>query len=465
MNLPGFLRFDHHMREVLRGASVAFVTKAFGSLLTFAFNILAARQLGADQVGVFFLALTAANIAVVFGRVGLDNALLRFVSANAAVNDWSALKGAYGKGMSIAFLASAAIALIIFCLAPVICGGLLSKPELIRPMRWISLAVVPLSVMTIHAETLKGLKRVFEAIVLQEHGALLYGLMLVGMGILWWCRSMNTMALVVLFIVAAFLSALISTLMWRRATSHARTIRGRFRTSVLLSSGIPLLVVAALNLAMYWAPSILLGVWCRNADVGIFNVAVQLSMLTSFVLISVNSIAAPKFSALFVQRDMAGLGRLARNSAKLMTALAIPVLIVFIVFPAWVMRLIGPQFVPGAMVLTILAAGQFVNVVTGSVGYLLIMSENERLIRNTVILTAVVSLILNFILIPVYGIIGAAVATAISLSIKNLLAAYLVWERLGIQTIPLLPIEFRQLGHGSVAVSPEEDGSKPERIS
>ena len=65
------------------------------------------------------------------------------------------------------------------------------------------------------------------------------------------------------------------------------------------------------------------------------------------------------------------------------------------------------------------------------------MSGNEQLVRNNITVAALLNLVLNLVLIPYYGVLGAALATAISLAVKNLLAAYLVWNRLSIQTIPL----------------------------
>ena len=89
------------MQEVVNGASVAFVIKVIGAGLSFGFNVLLARMLGADGAGIYFLALTVTTIATVFGRMGLDNALLRFTAANAAVGDWGAVKGIYRKGMML----------------------------------------------------------------------------------------------------------------------------------------------------------------------------------------------------------------------------------------------------------------------------------------------------------------------------------------------------------------------------
>ena len=88
------------------------------------------------------------------------------------------------------------------------------------------------------------------------------------------------------------------------------------------------------------------------------------------------------------------------------------------------------------LVPSILAIGQFVNVATGSVEYLLMMSGYEELFRNNSTCVAIVNIILCLILIPLFGIIGAAISTAISFAAANLIAMMLVWWRLNIWTVP-----------------------------
>ncbi len=177
--------------------------------------------------------------------------------------------------------------------------------------------------------------------------------------------------------------------------------------------------------------------WGTAAEVGIFTVAARTAMLTSLVLMAVNSIAAPKFAELYRLGDMEALNSTARRSAALMTLLAAPLLLAFLAAPRLVMGLFGPEFRAGGFLLSILALGQFVNVATGSVGYLLMMSGHERLARNNTAFAAVLYVALSVALIPWAGPVGAAVATAIGVAALNLSAAYLVWRRLGILTIPV----------------------------
>ena len=422
------------MQEVVNGASVAFVIKVIGAGLSFGFNVVLARMLGADGAGIYFLALTVTTIATVFGRMGLDNALLRFTAANAAVGDWGAVKGIYRKGMMFAVMGSGTAAFVMFMSAPLLAQTVFSKPELTEPMRWMSLAVVPVTFFILHAQLLKGLKRIRDSQLVQ--GVLVPALSCLGLFLLG--RFFGIKGAVWAYTSAASITALVGYWMWRSTTPKLRTTKGYFKTRQLLQSSGPLFVVMFMNLAMNWTATFILGIWGTKAEVGIFSIANRTAMLTSFILIAVNSIAAPKFAALYKQGDMESLGSTARNSATLMTLLAGPVLLLFVLFPGWVMGVFGSQFTQGALALTILAIGQFVNVSTGSVGYLLVMSGNERLLRNNVAFIAVMSILMNVILVPIAGALGAAIATAVCMSVSNLIAAYLAWSRLGVWVIPFV---------------------------
>ena len=422
-------RLDHHMQEVVSGASTAFVLRLVVAGLAFGFNVLLAHMLGTKGAGLYFLALMVATIAATFGRVGLDNVILRHVAAGAAVGDWDEVKGVYRKGMSFALVASSVSALLMFAISPWLATAVFDKPELAEPLRWMSLAVVPMALVFLHAEALKGLKRITDSISVQSIGVL--ALSIAGLYLLGW--TWGVVGAVWAYAVAVILMALAGAYRWRAVTRQLKDTAGRFETSRLMRSSMPLFSIALMQLVMMWTATFMLGVWGTSGEVGVFAVAGRTVMLMSLILVAVNMISAPKFAELYRKGDIEALGKTARTSARLMALMAAPVLLLFIFAPEWVMGLFGQGFKEGGTVLSILAAGEFVNVATGSVGYLLIMSGNERAQRSNVVFNMGVNLILCVVLIPRYGIMGAAMATALSLALRNLTAMVLVKRHLSIK--------------------------------
>ncbi len=232
-----------------------------------------------------------------------------------------------------------------------------------------------------------------------------------------------------MYLLASCIVTLIAIwLWWKRSQSNWNF---EYNARELWRSALPMWGVASLSILMTWGVPLFLGVWAESKDVAVFHNAFRTSSLVMLVLMAINSIAAPKFSALHHQGDIESLKHIAIWSTRLMVLACIPVLGFILVFSEWIMGLFGPEFVVGAPVLVVLALGQFVNVATGSVGFLLSMTGHERYLLCSSGITAVVMVGLCVWLIPEYGVMGAAIAQAVSLSVQMLLNTWFVKMALG----------------------------------
>jgi O-antigen/teichoic acid export membrane protein len=177
------------------------------------------------------------------------------------------------------------------------------------------------------------------------------------------------------------------------------------------------------------------GVWLTSTEIAQLSVAQRTAMLTSFILMAVNLVVAPNFALLFKNKEMIELKHLAIKSVRIMILVSTPLLLIMLLVPSHIMSVFGQGFSDGAVYLQILAIGQFINVATGSVGYLLSMSGHEKDLRNMVLVTGPFAILLTFVLVPLYGATGSAIATAIAISLQNLLGVYFVHKRLGFNTL------------------------------
>ena len=422
---------NRDVREVAGGTAMVFLLRVLGVGLSFGFNVLLARLLGAEGAGIYYLAFTVTSIATVVGRVGLDNALLRFTAADAAQEDWAGIAGLYRQGMRIAMGASAAATVFVIGSSPWIAGVVFSDPALANPLRLMALAILPMSVLMLHGEFLKALKKFRDAVFVQGLGIPLVSILL----LFPLTRSLGVVGAVGSYVVATLLLLLLGWAFWRRATPQLRGLRGNFDARLLIATSTPLFWVALMSLLMTWTDTIMLGIWTDSESVGIYSVAKRTAVLTSLILVSANSVVSPKFAELYAQGNLRALGTFARSAARFMTFLALLPLLVFTIFPVWILGLFGSGFGAGAEVLVILSIGQFVNVAAGSIGPLLIMSGHERVLKRIVVFSSVVNLILNALLVSGYGMVGAAVASSISIVLMNILCLYAVRKYLRISLL------------------------------
>ena len=196
----------------------------------------------------------------------------------------------------------------------------------------------------------------------------------------------------------------------------------------------PLGFIAGMQLINTQADILMLGLFTDAEQVGIYRVAVQGAMLVSFGLEAVNMVVAPQFAHMYAHGRGEQMQRLALASARAGLAIALPAALVFVLFGTVLLKaVVGEGYATGATPLAILAVGQLVNAAMGPVGLLLNMTGHEHAVARGVALAAVVNVAANMLLIPHWGMNGAATATALTLVIWNGLLAWEVARRLKIR--------------------------------
>jgi len=431
---------EPHMQEVARGTVLAFILKVFGAGLAFGFNVAVARILGAEGAGLYFLALSITTICSVIGRVGLDNAMLRFIASHTANNEWGKINAVYALGMKIAVIVSGTMTIIVYILSPYIAHALFNKPELDEPLRYMSLSILPFSLINVQAESLKALKSVSKAIFLQSISLPLISSMLLYLFI----SKFSVEDIIVIYVFATLISLFIGIYYWSKSTVHNNT--STFEFSILWSSCKHLFVVSLVQRGVLpWAPILLLGFWLTSEEVGVYSIATRVVALVSFLLVAINSVLAPKFSFLYSKGEIQSLSSVARKAAFFITIISSPIFCMIIFYGDYVLSMFGNEFERGVTVLIILAIGQLANVLCGSVGYLLMMSGNEMVFRNINIIMAFFQISIMFVTISIWGMIGAAITSAAFQILLNGAAVYYVQKILHIKMFSFKSGEFKNI--------------------
>jgi O-antigen/teichoic acid export membrane protein len=197
-----------------------------------------------------------------------------------------------------------------------------------------------------------------------------------------------------------------------------------------------------------WLPQIMLGVFRPAEEVGIYNAAFRVANLTSLVLLGVNSVVFPKFAALFSADHFERLKALAQSSARLMTLACLPFLAVLIAFPSQVLSLFGNDFADGALALQIVAVGQLINVVTGSVGGLLNMTGHQHMALRCGLISFAVMLVALGGLAPGFGLVGTAIAQSLGVIVNMALLSFACRRSLGFAPIGGIKLSKRQRREG-----------------
>ncbi|RJX18235.1 MAG: hypothetical protein C4575_11050 [Desulforudis sp.] len=420
---------DHLLRELFLKSTFPFVVRIVGVVSNLGFTYLISRILGASGAGVFFLSLTVLMVATVLSRAGLDNSVLRLIASAAGGGRWALVACVYRNSLGIAFCLALLISLVVYSFSDQIAISIFGEPDMGLPLRWMTLAIVPFSLLVLQAEAFKAVAATSVAIFLQNTGitlgcfltlAVLQNSTLAAHNV---CQIYGVSCLVV-FLGAVYL--------WRRKVPQHPCQGDDCSARSLLRVSAPLFWVSVLNLLMGWMDTIVLGVWHDSSVVGIYGIANRVAALLGLLLAVVNSVVAPRFSSLFHEGKLNEIQSLFSRSVYVMIILGFPVLIIYFLFAEQILNMFGNNFGAAAVVLKILSAGQFVNIATGSVGYLLMMTGHEKIMRNNIFLACMVNIILNMTLVPYFGAVGAATATAATVISLNLASLYFVKRKLGV---------------------------------
>jgi O-antigen/teichoic acid export membrane protein len=425
-------------RSLIQGAGLSLVLRLAGAGLGLAFNLLLARTAGAEGAGLFFLAFSVSGLVALAARLGLDAIAMRQTAAGAAKAEWGEV-AADGRAALVIAAAMALLAtLALWLVAPLLADRLFGKPALVPVLQGLALTIAPMSLTTILAELLRGLHSLLRSQALQALITATVALPLLAMA----GAQADAEAAVWAQVAGSSVSCVLGAWWWR-TEMRARCIEpsnstGDLRFSILdravpiLRSAMPLFWFAVLSALMGTMDVLVLGRLGSTADIGIYGVAVRLAMLTSFILMAANSYAGPHYAAANALGDMVVLRRLAVRSAQVTTAVAAPLLLLFVAVPSELMGLFGQGFKAGGTVLVVLALGQFVNVATGSAGQILIMTGHEKDMRNISFMAAAVTLAALFVFAPAWGAFGVAVATVMGVVTQKILAIRVVKKRLGL---------------------------------
>ena len=423
---------NHGFNSIFKHTSKAFTIKLANALFGFLYNILLAKQIGAEGAGIYYLAFSVNSISMLISEMGFRNVILRFVASYSDKKDWSAVKGLIQKTYFFSAIIASIFTLFIFLNANFIANHFFGDQATTQAIKYMGIAILPMTLILLSSSILKGLERYKEGLVV---GGLLVPM--IGIPLMFLLTNFYGVIGAVYSLVIVNIIAFCLGLFWvKKYLPNLGGIQASFSTKVIFATGLPLFMIAITNFVMAGGDVLFLGYWEEKVDVGVYGLAKRIAALTAFILVAINSIVAPKFSKLHAQGKLEELKSVAQNSVKLLTFFAFPAVIILTFFSTPIMNLVGKDFANGGLILAILAIGQFVNVITGSVGYLLMMSGHEKLMRNNILIVAVFTALLYYLLIPKFGVVGAAIASALGLATQNLIAFYLVKLKLGFWVIP-----------------------------
>lgn len=368
-------------------------------------------RFGAHDAGLFFLCLTWIGIVSTAARLGLDRAMTRHIAAELAVGDGRAARSALVRGLALTTLAALAAALLTVLVAEVVAVRLFGFPDLAWPLYLSALVLVPQTLAFSLGAALAGFGRGVAAQIVQNA--------------LWPVLTLAALlampaaldGLIIALAAALAASCLLGGLIVLRERERLRAVPARAGTDPLpglWTTARPLLVVEIIQVGLSGLPVLVLGMAADAATVGAFSIASRISMLIWVIIISIGTLAAPRYAALHRLGDAEGLRAYNRLVQRGAAIVAVPATLVMLAVPEFLLGLISADFRMAALALQILALGQMANALFSCQDILLAMAGRGEVLRRLNLLQLAVGLLLCGVLIPAFGLLGAAVAASLT---------------------------------------------------
>ena len=402
-----------------KGGGAVFAGRLFAWGSRFVLAILLARVLGADDYGLYTLALTIATVGSSFAILGLDAALVRFGAVFAGRGDRAGLRGTIRIGVLVPAAISVGMGIAFVVASDWIATTIVGQPAVAPLLRVVGVLVPALVLNQQLAATLQGMRRIHQAVIAEQFAqqtlrfVLLLGLTLIGL---------TAETALVASTIAAF--GVTFVLLWfvRRATPRRDVaVPAEHRPGMLMRFSLPVYFSNVVNTLGGNLQTLFLGAMASLTAVGIFSVAAHIQLIGSIFHSAVVSSSMPVFAALHDRGDRAGMTRLYQTTSRWTLTLNLPFFLAALIFPQFLLAIFGKEFEAGATALVILACGNLLNAATGSSGAVLDMSGYTIVKLLNATISVGLAIALNLLLIPSFGIIGAAIAAASAVGIVNLL--------------------------------------------
>lgn len=418
MNYIELKTLKNDLEKITKEAGITFIGVLFGIGLRYVCTIVIARHVGAFNFGVYALGLTIISLVHILTVGGLNYGVLRYISIHHSIKKREKVKGIIISALKLVFATSLFFGVFVFISADFFAQSVFSKSELSTIIRWFSLSLPFLAVIEISVFSIQGIQVLKYKVYVKDF---FQQLLLLGIVIILFYVGFDVLGAVYAYIISAMMACLLSLHYLKKLFPDIanKEIRADPEFMKLLRFSIPVLGMNIIGFGVMWTDTLMLGYFMESKDVGIYNAAGRTAIVISLILFSINAIFMPMISNLYHRGKIKKLQNLFKTVTKWIFVLSFPIFLLMAILSKHIMAFFGPEFIVGLPCFLILALAQLIGASAGPVGNFLIMSGKQNIVFLDTAISWGLNIILNYILIPKYGILGAAIATGFSIAFLN----------------------------------------------
>jgi O-antigen/teichoic acid export membrane protein len=200
-----------------------------------------------------------------------------------------------------------------------------------------------------------------------------------------------------------------------------------FSSTEILRASYPMALSAISYFLMQSTDVLFISAYDTFESVAYYSIAVKLATVTALALISVNIVIAPKIATIYNDKNFYQLKLILKKATRMNVVISLPIIIILLFFSEYVLSTFGSNYILAKNALWILLIAQFFNSITGPSALYLNMTGRQKKLNVILVISLLINVVLNIILVPDFGMLGAAISTTTSFVISKILASALVF--------------------------------------
>jgi O-antigen/teichoic acid export membrane protein len=410
----------YSLKKIIWGAGIMFFGRILGKGIGY-FYIMFVARLGAEQYGMLNLGFSIASLLIVLSVLGLDAGILRYVPFYLIKKDKARVKGVLYSAISITSILSLFFFFMMFFFSKQLAINIFHNSSLILIFKIFSLMIPFTALASIFMMSLRAFQRVdYEILnreILEKTARLLFTILLILMGFGVFGASIS-------YVISALTICTVSFfILEKKVFSFLRIkIKPIYFTKELFFYSFPLFLVGILQLTINWADTLMLGYFRTTFEVGLYNAASPTAALMFIMPGALISLFLPIMIQFYTKKKKKEMVKIYDIISRWIFFVNLPVFLLITIFSKQILRIIfGQEYVSASIPLGILAFGYLMYSLAHTSNNMLYMIKKTKIIFIIYLIYTGINLILNYILIPLYGINGAAIATSTSIIVGTLL--------------------------------------------
>ncbi len=406
--------------RIAAGAGIIFTGIIISKIIAYLYRLVIAR-IGINEYGLFSLGLGIIGILSSVTFLGLHRGVLRQISYYRGKEDFERIKGIITYGLKITFTISLILGILLFLLSDFISINYFHNIDLSIILKILSVTL-PLNVLNeILFNVFLGFQRV-KYMVISKNIVLNSSRLLLTLIFLMF--SISIIGISIIYVLSFLISLILSFYFLERNVFPI--LRSKIKTTYmgkeLFSFSWPLIFSGFAMLIMGWTDTIMLGFFKTVREVGLYNTALPTAQILYTIPQGLTFLVVPTLTYLLSKKEMDEFKNVYISTTKWVFMLNIVLLSLFILFPYEIISILfGSEYASASTALIILSIGFFINYTIIFTGHMPVIQNRPKLDLLNSSTAALFNIILNIILIPSFGIIGAAIATSISFFILSIM--------------------------------------------